>query len=336
MQRVNLLNIEGTMNDLRYPFRQLLKNPGFTAVAVLTLALGIGVTISVLSIVRDVILAPPPYPDANRIVLVSANQSDGRPHSRGWTAGHWTAFKEQTTVFEALACYEWAFDFLMLPDGSESIRGMTVSEDYFEIIGARPLLGRTFTQDELKPKAQETVIMLGHDLWRRRFNGDRDIVGKSVSLGRWPALTVVGVMPPGVRFLPSPQNASDPSYDLHAHVDYWLPAAPDPGKPQEGSLQVLGRLRESVSLAQARNQMTGILPRLADLTPYFEGVMLSVRSITRVLNAQSEHMVKPLLASVAWVRSGSTSSGLFLAKDCGGWPLAPCSASHWRWCWEAC
>jgi putative ABC transport system permease protein len=285
----------------KFACRQLLKNPGFAAAAVLTFALGIGVTVSVVALVRDVILAPPPYPDAGRIVLVSAERSDGQPHSRGWTAGHWHAFNEQTTAFEALACYEWAFDFLILPDGSESIRGMTVSGDYFEIIGARPLIGRAFSEGELKPKAQETVIILGHDLWQRRFNGDPEIVGKSVSLGRWPDLTVVGIMPPGLRFLPSPQNARDPSYDLHARVDYWLPAAPHPGKPQEGSLHVLGRLRASSSPAQARSQVVAILPRFAGLIPDFEGVLPSVRSITRVLNAQGEHLVTPLLVSVALV-----------------------------------
>jgi hypothetical protein len=133
-----------------------------------------------------------------------------------------------------------------------------------------------FSEAELYPKSQETVILLGHDLWQRRFNGDPHIIGRSVSLGRWPALTVVGVMPPGLRFLPSPQNARDPSYDLHARMDYWLPAAPDPGRPQEGSFHVVGRLRKSSSAAQARSEVIALLPGYTGLAPDFEGVTASV------------------------------------------------------------
>src|SRR5882672_3498919 len=178
--------------DLRFAFRVLTRNPGFTAVAVLTLALGIGTTTTVLSIVHDVILAPPPYPRAQRIILISPERAPGQPHSRAWSAGHWDGFQSQSRSFDALACYDWAFDFLVLPDGSESIGGMSVSGGYFDIIGARPLLGRMFSEEESQPHTKETVIILSHELWQRRFNADLDIIGKSVSLGRSPALTVIG------------------------------------------------------------------------------------------------------------------------------------------------
>ncbi len=142
----------------------------------------------VLSIVHDVILAHPPYPNAQRIVLVSPNRPDGQPHPRAWSAEHWDVFRQQAKSFDALACYEWAFDFLVMPDGSESIGGMMVSKDYFEIVGAQPLLGRTFSETELQPSSKETVIILCYDLWQRRFNGDPNIIGKSISLWRYPVL----------------------------------------------------------------------------------------------------------------------------------------------------
>src|SRR5439155_14137843 len=142
---------------LKFACRQLLKNPGFTAVAVLTLGLGIGTTITVLSIVHDVILAPAPYPNAQRIVLVSANRPDGQPHPRAWSAGHWEVFRRQTKSFDALACYEWAFDFLVMPDGSESIGGMTVSKDYFEFVG---VVSNTRTDNLTRPSRSELYFSL--------------------------------------------------------------------------------------------------------------------------------------------------------------------------------
>jgi putative ABC transport system permease protein len=304
------------MNDLKFAFRQLLKNPGFTAMAVLTLALGCGATITVSNVVHDVILAPPPYPHAQQLVLVSPERAPGQPHSRAWSAGHWAAFYSQARSFDALACYEWAFDFLMLPDGSQSIGGMTVSRDYFKIVGVEPLLGRIFAEEEFRPHSKETTIILSHDLWQRRFNADTNIIGKSVSLGRWPALTVIGVMPVGLRFLPSPQNQQDPSYDVHAQIDYWLPAAPDPSKPKDGSVQVIGRLREGVSVQQALAEVDGIASRDLDAAPDFAGVKISIRQLAAVLNATGERLLLPMVVSVAMVFliACGNVSGLLLAR----------------------
>jgi putative ABC transport system permease protein len=306
--------LEVLWKDIRYGLRMLRKNPGFTAVAVLTFSLGIGTTITVLSIVHNVILAPPPYPNPQRIVLVSPVRPDGQPHPRSWSAGHWDLFRQQAKSFDSLACYEWTFDFLVMPDGSESIGGMAVSKDYFEIIGAQPLLGRMFSEAELQPKSKETVIILSYDLWQRRFNGDPNIIGKSISLWRYPALTVIGVMPRGLRFLPS--HTRETNYGPHSRVDYWLPAAPNPGKPQEGSLHLIGRLRESVSVEQALTEIASILPRYGAAPSDFEGIKASVQPLTRVLNADGERLLVPLVVSVALVFliACGNVSGLLLAR----------------------
>jgi len=181
-------------------------------------------------------------------------------------------------------------------------------------VGTQPLLGRTFSEAELQPSSKETVIILSYDLWQRRFNGDPNIVGKPISLWRYPVLTVVGVMPHGLRFMPS--HTRETNYDLHSRVDYWLPAAPNPGKPLEGSFHVIGRLRGSVSLEQARTEMASILPRYGAAAPDFEGITASVQPLTGILNADGERLLVPLVVSVALVFliACGNVSGLLLAR----------------------
>src|SRR3954466_1406929 len=123
------------MNDFRFACRQLLKNPGFTAVAVLTLALGIGATSTVFSLVQGVLLTPPPYPKADRLVLITPTRADGQRYTRGWPAAEWLEWQKETGKFDSIAAYSWAFNFLILPDGSQSLEGMWVTRDYFRVAG---------------------------------------------------------------------------------------------------------------------------------------------------------------------------------------------------------
>src|SRR5207249_1967559 len=110
---------------------------------------------------------------------------------------------KEARSLEAMAGYNWVFDFLLLPDGSESVTGMAVTLDYFSVIGVKPLIGRAFLDsDAPTARVQATVAMLSHELWQRRFNGDPHIVGKIVHISRYPPFAVVGVMPPDIRFLP--------------------------------------------------------------------------------------------------------------------------------------
>ena len=114
---------------------------------------------------------------------------------------------------------------------------MSVSRDWFDVVGVRPLLGRTFTANEAgRPGVAPTAIILGYDLWQREFDGDPQILGKPVTLSRMPApLPVVGVMPPGLRFLPDPGAAAEPNYDIDAKVDFWLGMIPDETRPERGA-----------------------------------------------------------------------------------------------------
>ena len=199
------------MNDLKFAFRQLLKNPGFTTTAVLTLTLGIGATSAVFSLIQGVLLTLPPYPKPEQLVLLSPARLDGQPFAPGCTAAQWLEWQRDCKSFEAMAGYWWGFQFLVLSDGSESVRCMPVTPDYFKVMGIKPLLGRAFLpSDTPRPETPASVIILGNDLWQRRFNADRAILGKTVRLSRFPPLTVVGVMPPGIRFLPTPTGAAEP------------------------------------------------------------------------------------------------------------------------------
>jgi len=284
------------MNDLKFALRQLLKNPGFTAVAVLTLALGIGATTVVFSLIQGVLLTPPPYPEPERIVLISAAKTDGQPYALGCAAAQWTQWRKESISFETIAGYVWTFDFLTLNDGTESFRGLEVTPDYFKVIGTRPLLGRTALESDASVNG-DTVIILGYDFWQRRFNGDRNILGKTIKITRAQApLTVVGVMPPDVRFLPAFSDADFPNYDINARVDYWVPILPE--RYNDPEWNVVGRLRAGVRLAQAHAELTAIAARQAEANRQWEGITVRTQSLTAELNRDGRQLLLPLLGAV--------------------------------------
>ena len=217
------------IQDLRFGVRMLLKQPAFSLIAILTLALGIGATSAVFSLIEGVLLTPPPYRQPQRLVLIPGARADGQPmtNSPGWPPMQWLDWQKEAKSLEAIAAYDWSFNFLVLPEGSESMEGMWVTRDYFNVVGLQPVLGRTFIESETRPKAPP-VIILGYEFWQRKFNGDRNIVGKTVRISRQGTPpTVIGVMQPGVRFLPSPTTAQEPNYNVNGLVDFWIPANPD-------------------------------------------------------------------------------------------------------------
>ena len=131
-------------DDFRFALRQLRKNPGFAAIAVITLGLGIGAAAAMFGLIQGVLLSPPPYADPDRVMLVSPARTDGRPYTRGATIGQWVSWRQAKSI-EPPAVYRWTFNFLVLPDGSQSMGGMVVTPSYFSVLGLRPMLGREFT-----------------------------------------------------------------------------------------------------------------------------------------------------------------------------------------------
>ena len=218
------------LQDLRFSLRSLMKQPAFTLIAVLTLALGIGSTAAVFSLIDGILLTPPPYRSPQQLVLISPARTDGQQmgNARGWAAEQWLDWQRHSRSFDGIAAYHWLFNFLVLRDGSQSLQGMVVTRGYFRLLGLKPLIGRTFSDSEtaFPPKP---VIVLGFHVWQQKFGGDPAIIGKKIRVSRWDTPPqVIGVMPPDLRFLPSPTTAQEPNYNPNATVDFWVPGAPDP------------------------------------------------------------------------------------------------------------
>lgn len=304
------------MNDFKLAFRQLLKNPGFTAVAVLTLALGIGATTTVFSLIQGVLLTPPPYSQPERLALITAARADGQRYTRGWAAAQWVEWQKETKTFEAIAAYGWIFNFLVLPDGSESIEGMRVTTEYFKVVGIHPVLGRAF--DDVDAKANpSTSVIIGHDLWLRRFKGDPNIIGQTIQISRQRGRhTIVGVMPPDVRFLPSPNVAQEPNYNVDAKVDYWLPAAPSPDNLKNQFAHLVGRLRPGVTPAEAQAEIAGLAARQRVVDRDFEGISARVLPLESQMNLEGRPLLLPMAGAVALVFliACGNAAGLLLAR----------------------
>ena len=305
------------LEDLRYAFRHLRKNPGFAVVAVMTLGVGIGAATAMFGLIQGVLLSPPPYADPGRLVLLSPTRTDGLPYNQGSTTGHWLAWRKARTI-DPPALYRWTFNFMVLPDGSESLGGMMVTTNYFRTLGVKPLLGRELTDAEaFRQKVPATAIVIGHDLWRRKFNSDPGILGKTITLSRMAApLPIVGVMPPGVRFLPDPGAASEPNYDVDAHVDFFLATTVDEARPAQGAGNAVARLRPEASLAQAQAEIAASAAGLAAENRDLQGLTATARSLQDVLNRESRQLLVPLFGSVAlvFVIACANVAGLLLAR----------------------
>ena len=226
-------------NDLKHSLHMFLKNPGFTLAAVAALALGIGATTAIFSVVNTVLLKPLTYPDSDRIVQFMLTSPDGSGSSASVTNFH--LWQEQTKVFQDISAYDFAGIGLNLTGVvPEQVHGLHVTADYFRLFGAPMLLGRTFTAEEDRPNGGRTTV-LSYGLWKRKFGGDPSILGKAISLSGDP-YTVIGVV--GQSF------STDPVSDL------WLPFQFDPNSTDQGHyFFVAGRLKPGVTLAQANAQL---------------------------------------------------------------------------------
>ncbi len=181
------------MNDLKFAFRQLLKNPGFTAVAVLTLALGIGANTAVFSVVNGLLLRPLPYRDSERLAIIWTH-SPGANVAQDWPSpGQFSAIKADNRVFEALALARGNIAILTGQEAPERASVVQVASAVFPLLGVQPALGRVFLPEEDAPGKPPTVL-LTHGLWQRRFGGDPKIIGRELSLNG-DSHTIVGVLP---------------------------------------------------------------------------------------------------------------------------------------------
>ena len=251
--RSNLLT--DFFQDLRYAGRMQLKNPAFTIVAVLALALGIGANTAIFSVVNSVLLRPLPYKDPEQLVMVWEDASKfGYPHDTPTTANY-VDWRDQNTVFEGMsAIADESFNLTGTGD-PERLEGRLVSANLFPLLGVDPQIGRTFTAAEDQPGSNK-VALLSYALWQRRFGADNSIVGKTINLNG-ESYTVVGVMPARFQFPTSDDQI-------------WAPIAftnEERANRDRHYLQVLGRLKPGVSLEQAQTEMNTIAARLQQQYP---------------------------------------------------------------------
>src|SRR5262245_43138343 len=282
----------------------LLKRPGFTTLAALTLAVGIGATAAVFSLVEGVLLSPPPYRDPDRLVIIPSVRVDSQRVERieGMPAIHWMDWQQHATSFESIAAHGWTFNFRIDNAGSDSIEGMVVTPEYFRVVGVQPMLGRAFTAEDFKPGQPSTVIILGHEYWQRRFNGDPAIVGKTIRMSRRDTPpTIIGVMPPGVRFLPSPGASQEPNYDVDATVDFLSPGAPNPQRLKFSMWDVVGRLKPGVTPAQAQTELSLLVARQAKDDHDLEGRSPRVERLVAEMNRDGRRILLPLFGAAALV-----------------------------------
>jgi putative ABC transport system permease protein len=239
--------------DLRYGARMLLKNPGFTLIALFTLALGIGANTAIFSVVNAVLLRPLPYHESDRLVMLSANEKDGVLGNTGYTT--FLDWRERSRSFERLGVVRDWGGTLTGRGEPEVIRGLRVSADYFKLLGASPTLGRDFRSEEDRPDTRY-VVVISHSLWQRRFNSDPQAVGKQLILSD-QTFTIIGVMPPDfVDLLAS-------NYYGNQAAELWAPVGYDITQPFAcrdcQHLKAIARLKPGVSLAQAQTEMSAIM-----------------------------------------------------------------------------
>lgn len=248
--------LETTWHDLRYGARMLLKRPGFTATVLFTLALGIGANITIFSVVNAVLLRPLPYADADRLVYLWSAvpmQNIKETASAYATISEW---REQNTSFDDLAVFDPTSVTLTGAADPERVMSIRTSANLFPLLGVAPSLGRTFTADEVQQKAR--VVVLSYGLWQRRFGASPGILGQMVEIDGTSS-QVIGVMPES--FLAGKENRI---WEPHTLFAFWEAQKAQRG---QGSWQVLGRLKASVSLLQAQMEMNAIAQRLEQAYP---------------------------------------------------------------------
>jgi putative ABC transport system permease protein len=256
MRRVNF--VEDVIKDLGYALRMLRRSPGFTITAVLSLALGIGVTTAIFTIVNAVILRPLPYPDADRLVMVWQDLRARGERADEWASpGNFVDWRTRLNTLAGVAAIGGWRPALTGAFEAESLVGEQVSYEYLQVLRVRPAVGRDFTEADDLPGARR-VTLIGDDLWRRRFGADPAIVGQVIVLAGEPH-EVIGVLPAGFRPIVSPA------------AEIWRPLRLNRANPARGAivLRIVARVDDGVDLRAAQSEATQLAARLEGEFPSF-------------------------------------------------------------------
>ena len=282
-----------TWQDLRYALRRLLASRGFTAAAVLTLALGVGANTAIFSVINALLLRPLPFKEPGRVIVIWKNNPVTANSLVEVTYPEFAFWREQSRSFEQLAAMPTTvhgYGYILTGQGdSAQLESAKVSASFFPLLGVSPALGQVFTADDDRPGGGR-VVVLNHNLWRDRFGSDPAIVGKTLTLNG-TGFTAVGVMPPGFQF---PKG-----------VDLWTPLATNPRMMENREarfLKVVGRLKPGVSIEQAQSELSVLSSQLAQTHPENyaqQGVVVSTLSDHLYGNVRRALLI--LLAAAAMV-----------------------------------
>jgi putative ABC transport system permease protein len=285
--------METILQDLRYGARMLSKHPVFTLIAVITLALGIGANTVIFSVVDAVLLRPLPYRDPDRLVSLWSTFESAGGATGGSAMPDYREWRDRNQVFEELgAFYYEGFNLTGQDRDAENVTGAYVSHNLFPLLGVMPAIGRGFTQAD-EQFGNHRVVLLSHQLWQRRYEGDPEITGRGIRIGG-QTYTVIGVMPQGMPFL----------YN-QPRVELWTPIsfAPDDnmGTRNNHFIELLGRLKAGVSIEQANSDVSAIARRIEEQYPQNSGLGARVMSIRERISDATQRGLYVLLGAVAFV-----------------------------------
>jgi predicted permease len=281
------------LQDLRFGFRMLKKSPGFTAVAVVTLALGIGANTALFSVVNGVLLSPLPFPQPDQLVTLHENKpnfeggSISYPNFRDWR-------KENHTFSSLALARAYAFSLTGIGE-AEQVTGEFISSDFFAVLGVRPVIGRTFTEAE-EPVGAGPVALISAGLWQRKFSSKPDILGTNITLdGR--DYTIIGVIPSNLQLdIPGFRDSQ-----IYAPIGQW--SNPILLERSAGlGFHGIGRLKAGVTIEQARADMDGVTRSLAEAFPDADkGISANLRPLKEQMTGSIRPLLLMLLASVGFV-----------------------------------
>jgi putative ABC transport system permease protein len=281
------------IQDMRYGLRMLRKRPGFTFVAIITLALGIGANTAIFSVVDAVLLRPLPYPQAERLVFLwSTMIGQGVPTS-GSSMPDYREWRDRNDSLEDLGGFYYG-DFNLSSTGNEPerVQGAYITSNLFDVLKVSPALGRLFTAEE-DQYGRHRVVLLSHGLWQRRFAGDPGVIGREIKVGS-EGYTVAGVMPKDLPF-----------FDNLPEVDLWTPIAFAPGDSLDTRnnhfVNLVGRLKSAVTAQQAQDEASAIAHQIEETHLENKGIGALVVPVQEQLTGDSRAALWVLLGAVAFV-----------------------------------
>ena len=312
--------VETLWQDLHYGVRMLRTSPGFSIVAILTLALGIGANAAIFSVVNGVLLRPLPFPRADQIVLIY-ECLPGFGINSPFNAPDFRAFSERQRAFESLAMYSNQRYELSGSGEPERIEAARTSAALFPLLGIEPILGRTFASDEDQPG--HSVLVLSYGLWQRRYGADPNILGRTILLDRQP-YTVIGIMPRGFQFPIRGERWNGAPAELWVPLSFTAPELQAWGMEYNHTL--LGRLKRGVTLAQAQRDAARVIAEVEELYPaqvvaYFRGLHLDAKVLPYgreiVGSVRTSLLVLLVAAGLVLLIACANVANLVLARACG-------------------